>query len=134
VPSMGDLERWIPFAVLSAHRRIMTFLGRVAPERWRMVRSEDAVDDPGATLEPVLSWLGLRTDRDAIDQLWHPERSPFARVGPVGARAGNDAGFQRAPALRPAKRPRSVLLRADWRVTLGWRDELANLARELGYT
>jgi hypothetical protein len=133
VPSMGELERWIPFAVLSTHRRIMAFLDRVAADRWRVVRSEDAVDDPAATLEPVVRWLGLRTDPEAIDQLRHPERSPFARVGPVGARGGNDAGFQREPAARPSTRPRSVFLRDDWRVTPRWREELANLAQELGY-
>jgi hypothetical protein len=132
-PSLGDHERWIPFSVVAARRRIMEFLDRVPPDRWRVVRGEDAIDRPIETLEPVLAWLGVRTDSEALDALRHPERSPFARFGPADAWAGNDPQFQASPTLRPARRPVSLALRGDWRVTARWREEVEVLARELGY-
>lgn len=132
-PTLGDLERSIPYSVIAQRRRIRAFLDELPADRWRAVCAEDVVDDPSSALVPVLTWLGLRTDAQARAALRHPERSPYARTGPPGARAGNDPGFQRDPVLRAARRPGSLDLPAAWRVSPCWRDELQRLGRELGY-
>jgi Sulfotransferase family len=129
----GDPHRWVPFGLISNRRRIIAFLNGMPTERWRPVRGEDVVDDPAGALEPVLAWLGLRTDAEALDALRHPERSPYACVGPVGAGGGNDPTFQASPTLRPARRSPSLALPSEWRVSRPWREELESLGRELGY-
>jgi hypothetical protein len=129
----GDPERWVPFGLISDRRRIMAFLSGLPADRWRSVRGEDVVDDPAATLRPVLAWLRLRTDAASLDALRHPERSPYARVGPTGATGGNDPSFQASPTLRPARRSASLSLPPGWRVSRRWGEEIESLGRELGY-
>ena len=42
------------------------------------VRGEDTVSDPERGMPEVLAWLGLRTDDEAIEEMKHLERSPYA--------------------------------------------------------
>jgi hypothetical protein len=129
---------WMPSPERSwygLHTNVLAFLRDVPPERQLRVRGEDVLTQPERTLAGVASWLGLRTDRDAIDAMLHPERSPFARFGPPGARFGNDVFFLRSPELRPA---RAVHHRLDDPVP--WRDDgallaadVVELAQEFGY-
>ena len=65
----------------------------------------------------------------------HPEDSAYACMGPYGAQWGNNPGFQRSPAFRPASGPPAAIDRP-----LPWRKddrrllpEVMELARELGY-
>ena len=60
--------------------------------------------DPDAGLKDVATWLGIRTDAEAIEAMKHPERSPFASYGPSNARFGNDPGYLEQPELREFKR------------------------------
>ena len=77
----------------------------------------------------------MRADAEAIDEMKHPERSPYACFGPPGARYGNDTFFLESPALRPARaKPQSL----DG--PLSWRDdgrefsaEVRELAQRFGY-
>jgi hypothetical protein len=108
--------------VIYVHRTISAFLSGLPESRWRRVRA------------PVLEWLGVRVDNEGLAALRHPERSPYARPGPDGARGGNAPKFQRDPGLRPPRRPRSLELRDDWPVTPLWREELVKLGERLGYS
>jgi hypothetical protein len=127
-------ERLIPFHLIYVHRTISAFLSRLPESRWRRVRGEDVLSDPEGTLVPVLEWLGVRVDDEALAALRHPERSPYARPGPDGARGGNAPKFQRDPKLRPPRRPPSLELPAGWPVTPLWREELVDLGERLGYS
>jgi hypothetical protein len=132
-PFVGSPERWVPHRLLYVHGTIMRFLSHLPASRWRRVRGEDVLRDTAGTLAPVLDWLGVGVGDQALDQLRHPERSPYARPGPDGAKGGNDPKFQDDPTLRPPRLPASLELREDWSVTPLWREELVRLGRRLGY-
>lgn len=114
---------------------ILNFLDTVPAEQQMRVRGEDMMSDPPIYLGKICRWLGLRDDADAIDQMMHPERSPFACFGPLDALFGNDPNFLAGPTFRPhkVKVPRldePVPWREDGK---GLRPEVIALARELGY-
>jgi hypothetical protein len=115
---------------------IVTFLDGVPAAQKLRVRGEDLMAAPEIYLRKIAEWLGLRTDDEAIKAMMHPERSPYACFGPVGARFGNDPNFLREPAFRPGGGGKSASLEGP----LGWRTdgrgftpEVKELARELGY-
>ena len=67
------------------------------------VRGEDLLSCPDTCLTSITRWLGIRCDPEAIEAMEHPERSPFAWVGPWNARFGGDPNFLANPILRPRK-------------------------------
>ena len=95
----------------------------------------DLLAEPQNALKRVAEWLGLRTDATAVEQMMHPERSPFARFGPPGARLGNDIHFLERPALQSGQaRPHSLEGPLGWRSDrAGFLPEVVELSRYLGY-
>jgi sulfotransferase family protein len=74
---------------------------RSVPDADRLrVEGERVLEDPDGELWRIARWLGLADDAAAIEAMKHPEASPFATVGPPGARFGNDPSFLRDPVLR----------------------------------
>ncbi len=118
------------------HARIQTFVGRLPSSHGLTIQSEAFLTQPDPHLERVAAWLGLRTDRASIDEMKHPERSPFARFGSSNALYGSDLGFMRDPALRPFHaEPESLQGPLEWRSDgRGFLPEVDALAREFGYT
>jgi hypothetical protein len=118
-----------------ANATITSFLESIPPDRQLRIRGEDLLSDPDAVLPTIAAWMRVRTDADAIDEMKHPERSPFASVGPPGARWGNDVFFLRSPALRPVQTVRYDLNEALPGRTDGRRfaPRIQSLARRLGY-
>lgn len=123
-------ERWY-----FIHQNICSFLAAVPDRQQMRVRGEDLLGEPNRHLREISEWLGLRMDDDAIQQMKHPEQSPFARFGPLGARLGYDTSFLARPALESG-RVRSPSLEGP----LSWRDsrdeflpEVKQLAQEFGY-
>jgi len=114
---------------------VLTFLKSVPDNQWTTVRGEDLLQEPEDVLQRVVGWLGLRADRETVEQMKHPERSPFARFGPRGARLGNDILFLERPALQSARAQAQGLkdpLR--WRTDgQGFLPEVVELSRYLGY-
>jgi hypothetical protein len=115
---------------------IQDFLRTVPADRQLRVRGEDVLSDPDTHLRAIASWLGLRTDDAAIEAMKHPENSPYAFLGPRGARFGNDRFFLEQPALRIRQ---AKLERLD--VPLDWGNgtqrltpEVKALATGFGYT
>ena len=100
-----------------------------------LVRGEELLSSPMASLRKIVEWMGLRSDPEAIQLMTHPEASPYACVGPWNARFGGDPAFLQDPRLRPL-RPEDQSLEhpVPWREDgSGFRVEVKRLARELGY-
>lgn len=87
----------------AVHASIRAFLSTLPDEQQMTLRGEDLLTDPDTYLSRIAGWLGLRTDKEAIAEMKHPERSPFACVGPRNAPLGNDPSFLEKPALRPGR-------------------------------
>jgi len=80
---------------------IITFLEDVVPpERHMRIRGESIMEHPKELLGEICRWLGIRDDDEAIAEMMHPERSPFACFGPITALFGNDPNFLRKPQFR----------------------------------
>jgi Sulfotransferase family len=114
---------------------VLTFLKSISKEQWITIRGEDLLQEPKQVLRQVAKWLGLRVDNRAVEQMTHPEYSPFARFGPRGARLGNDILFLESPALQPVRAQAQSLEGplnwcADGRSFLR---EVVELGRYLGY-
>lgn len=123
------------FAWYDLNINILNFLDTIPPERQMRLRGEDMMSDPPKYLQAVCRWLGLRDDVDAIDDMMHPERSPFACFGPLDAMFGNDPNFLSGPTFRPHKVKVPPLDRpVPWREDgKGLYPRVVELARELGY-
>jgi len=119
----------------SLHTGIAAFLDTV-PRRQRLtVRGEDLLSASNQGLIDVASWLGLRTDSDALDEMRHPERSPFAGYGPASAPFGSDIFLVQKPVLRPGwLEARSLDSPVSWRSDgQGLFPEVKDLAGQFGY-
>ncbi|UUY08342.1 sulfotransferase [Pseudomonas sp. J452] len=114
---------------------IMELLDKI-PDRQKMhVRGEDVMADPLGSLANICRWLGLRDDIEALEDMLHPELSPFACVGPINALFGNDPNFLRDPVFQPHV-PKQPPLRAPlpWRMDgAGLKAEVQKMALEFGY-
>jgi len=117
------------------NKQIMSFLQKLPSERYRVIRSEDLLGDADKHLKEITSWLGIRSDSGAIEEMKHPERSPFAFVGPSNALGGGDGKFFRNPALRvPSAHPHRLSDPLPWRRdATPLADDVKQLARKLGY-
>ena len=119
------------------NRTIGLFLESVPENQKLQLRGEDVLTDPDRELQRVATWMGLRDDDEAIQEMKHPERSPYACFGPANARYGNDAHFLENPALRPLRGGKAAL---SLEGPLSWRADGAEflpkvklLARSFGY-
>lgn len=116
-------------------QNILRFLARIPSERQRRLRGEDLLDDPRRHLVEICRWLGIAETDAAIEAMLHPEVSPFAGLGPLGANLGNDISFLRSPGMAGGRAPELRLggplsWRADGR---GFARPVVRLARALGY-
>jgi len=114
---------------------ILEFLETVPSSQQIRMRGEDIMADPQMRLAELAEWAGLRTDAEAIDEMMHPERSPFACFGPINALFGNDPNFLAGPTFRPHRPTVPSLTGA-----VPWRDdgrglypEVIEMARWFGY-
>lgn len=85
------------------HRNILEFTARLPEGQVLRLKGEDVLSEPDCYLPQLAEWLGVSTDAAAIEEMKHPERSPYARVGPMHARGGNDGKFMRSPRLRAGR-------------------------------
>ncbi len=79
---------------------IAEFLEALPDKQKMSIRGEDLVSNPDATARELTEWLGMRSDDRAIEEMKHPENSPFACLGPRNAMFGGDPKFFRDPSLR----------------------------------
>ena len=120
---------------LQLHGNIVRFLENIPAERQLRVHGEDVLTDTDNQLVHMCEWLQIRTDEEAIEEMKHPERSPYSVLGPPNAPFGNDPKFIKEPALRPTKvRPQSLEGLLSWRSDVpGFSADVTELARRLGY-
>jgi hypothetical protein len=85
------------YAWISLQNNILNFLGNIPPERKYFLRGEEFLGAPSENMRQVCQWLGLSSDEAAIEEMYHPERSPYAHLGPFGAHLGNDINFLNNP-------------------------------------
>ena len=139
---MGAIDRSVSPPILDpqtvwrdAQFTILKFLADLPRDRWMRIRGEDFMNDIEGAAGEICRWLGVSDGADSIEEMKHPERSPFARIGPGNARLGNDPNFLEAPALRPVKvRTPALEGPLSWRADGGaFSDEVVRLARYLGY-
>ena len=116
-------------------RNIFRFLARIPPERQMRLRGEDLLNDPSRHLVEVCRWLGIAETDAAVEAMLHPEASPFAGLGPLGAHLGNDISFLRSSGMAGGQVPESVLGGPlSWRTDgKGFARPVVRLARGLGY-
>jgi len=114
---------------------ILEFLEEVPAANQLRMRGEDIMADPHTQLAAIARWAGLRDDADAVEQMMHPERSPFACFGPISALFGNDPNFLTGPTFRPHKPKIPPLNKpVPWRKDgKGLYPEVIALANEFGY-
>jgi hypothetical protein len=115
------------------HARIAAHAERLPAGRVLRVRSEDVIGDPGAALPPICAWLGIDPGPEAVEAMTHPERSPYARIGPPAAAGGWDESFLRDPVLRQADLPAVLDLPTGWNVDPRLSLAVFELAARLGY-
>jgi hypothetical protein len=134
--SMAPVSPFDPQRVwFTLHCHIIDFLSPLPEAQKMQMRGEDLLADPVTGLRGIARWLGLDSSEEAVDAMLHPERSPFAHLGPANARYGNAYSFLADPRLRPTK-----MRLPDLDESLPWRDDGARLlpdvkamAIEFGY-
>ncbi len=83
-------------------KRIAEFLAKVPAERQVELPVEELFARPEARLAEFCAALALPADEAAVAAMLHPESSPFACIGPVGANLGDNPHFLRAPHFHTA--------------------------------
>ena len=117
------------------HHNIMQFISSLAEGQSLRLQGERILEENDKYLIQVAEWLGLRSDLEAIEAMKHPEYSPYACVGPLNARYGNDLKFLMDPELRPAKFKLPQLNSHPFydEVPVEHQPDILNLTHQLGY-
>jgi hypothetical protein len=118
---------------LFSHARIIRLTDSLPPDRWLRIRSEDVLGRPVEVLPELCRWLGVDDGPDAVDMMLHPERSPFARLGPPSGSGGNDPGFLESPHPRAVAAPESVEFPKEWTADPWFLLAVIQMAAALGY-
>lgn len=121
---------------LRANRNILHFTRQLQPSQTLCIQGELLLSQPEVYLPQIAEWLEIRTDADALAEMLHPERSPYARVGPPNAPFGHDPNFLHNPRFEPRPiRPARLEGPFDWPASGANQFSRATLktARILGY-
>jgi len=115
---------------------ILNFLHAVPDDQQLRILGEKFMENPKDYLAIICDWLSISDSQTAIDEMMHPERSPFACFGPITALFGNDPNFLRNPSFR-YKTPKipSLYDVVPWLDNeKGLCQEVIDLSIELGYS
>jgi hypothetical protein len=127
---MAGIQAWFV-----THERILRFADGLLGSQYLRIRSEDVLNDQGATLREIAAWLGLPTDDSAIIAMANPGASPFACFGPQtsGVVGGNDLDFLNDPTPHQVELPGTVDPPPGWSGAAELWDVVRRLGAELGY-
>ena len=106
------------------------------PASVRRIRAEAVMSAPEQELAALARWLGWEGNNEVVELMLMPERSPFAQLGPRGARYGFDREFLDSPIFQRQLRARFMSLDGPlpWRPDgQGFATEVISLANTYGY-
>ena len=120
---------------LRTHKNVVDFAATLPEGQCMRIKGEDLLSDPHLYLPQIAEWLGIRTDRETIEAMLHPEQSPYACFGPENAKYGNDPNFLGKPAFRGGRiKEPSLEGDLDWAPGQQFSKPVLKLAREFGYS
>lgn len=120
---------------LETHQTILRFLQDVDPGHQHQLRFEDVLTQRRETLHGLCHGAGLPSSVQAMSRMIHPERSPFAGAGPLGAVFGDDPEFIKSPGLPQPDAPATLPGPLPWRPDgEHFCTDLRKLAEEFGYS
>jgi Sulfotransferase family len=126
VPGSDPQRAWY---VLNTH--ICEFLKPLPEQQKMLVRGEDLLENPDEILRQIGGWLGIRMDSAELNEMKHPDRSPFASQGPPNAPYG---GTDFSPDNQTLGTTQSLEGPVIWREDgQGFLREVKELARQFGY-
>lgn len=99
-PAVHSADPDPQYCWLLRNNDVLQFTGTLPREQTCCVRSEDLLANTHTALRQICQWLNLADDPNAINDMLHPEYSPFAAFGPSLARLGGDPKFLASPRLR----------------------------------
>ena len=76
---------------------ILEFMATLPPGRAMNLHGEDFLNDARPYARQICEWTGLDTSDSAIEEMMHPERNPFATLGPAKAPRGMSKTFLENP-------------------------------------
>lgn len=122
---------------LRAHGNIVDFTNTLPEGQSMRIKGEALLADLEIYLPQIAEWLGVSTDQALIEQMMHPERSPYACRGPARAEFGNDPNFLENPSLdrerlRKTVEP-SLEDELDWAPGKFFSKPTLKLAKQFGY-
>ena len=85
---------------VQGHRQCLRYSAELAQAPTLLLHSEELLSAPEAALQRVCAHLGLDSNPASVAAMLHPERSPYACLGPKLAPTGNDPNWMRSPVLR----------------------------------
>lgn len=88
----------------ATHKSILKFRSIVPPSNFLTIQGESVLSDPYTILPQICNWLGISNDKDCVDEMLKPEKSPFAFFGPKMAPCGNDPKFITNPEFRQMRK------------------------------
>ncbi|WP_372603477.1 sulfotransferase [Actibacterium sp.] len=105
--------------------------------QYMRIKGEWLMTDPYTYLPQIAQWLDIDDGPDAIEEMLHPENSPYACVGPEGAPYGNDPNFLKNPNLDRERMQKISEPRLDdaidWRPGEHFTRPVVKLANQFGY-
>ena len=116
---------------LHAQQLIADAAKDITPRRFAVVQMERLLADPRAEMSSLCAQLDLPNDDTALADILHPERSPFAGLGPVGANLGDDPTFLRDPIFPPKSLLNLAVLSQQTQENM--LPEVARVAAQYGY-
>ena len=89
------LRSWV-----QGHRQCLRYSAELAQAPTLLLHCEDLLRAPEAALQRVCAHLRLDSTPASLAAMLHPERSPYACLGPKLAPTGNDPNWMQSPVLR----------------------------------
>ncbi len=127
----------VEFKWSGTHTMIRALAAELALGQLLWIRGEALLGDLELYLPQIAQWLGIRDDAEAIEAMLHPERSPYACIGPKKAKHGNNGGFLKNPVLDRERLSSmsepSLDGPLDWAPELVFTPKTRRLAHEFGY-
>lgn len=122
---------------LRTNTHIAQFAEQMAPGQLMRIQGEMLLTKPELYFAQIADWLGLDSSPEAVEQMLHPECSPYACLGPDNAVYGNDPNFLKHPEFTRREIAESRLDEPqDWLAqpeNSAFSRQTIKLARKFGY-